>query len=251
MASVEVTFLFQLNGDRLSKTPSLVAISEYFLHDFFLIVNLAAPGACNFYGTKIIQPEDRFAEQINLSNVLFESSILDARSDSWPKVGFLNLSEVIVWFYSIRSEMKLLPKNRMERVVFAMLHLCKAGISPTNVIWIFYGLETLFDTKIGENFRTLVSRIQLLLDLSEAEFKILKKKMRELYDIRSAFVHGGLEVIHPLQNEMLDKSVDEMTSRFIDTADFGFRILLASVQEIIRRGWREPNFREVLEGIAR
>jgi hypothetical protein len=55
-------------------------------------------------------------------------------------------------------------------------------------------------------------------------------------------------VIHPLHDENLDPSVDEFYSRLADATELGFQVVLASLQEIIRRGWREPIFKEVLCG---
>jgi hypothetical protein len=124
--------------------------------------------------------------------------------------------------------------------------MAKADISPMSIIWIFYALEALFDTKVGENFRALLSRAQILLNLETEELGIFRKKLRALYDLRSALVHGGMDVIHPMHNESLDDSVDESIVTLMNVTDFGFQIVLASIQQVIKNGWREPNFTEVL-----
>jgi hypothetical protein len=213
---------------------------ESFLFDFFLIMNIASPASCNFYKTKIV-PAGRFFEHgVDLSNHFFETSVLNSQSGNWPRTEFLPLSLTRDWYFSVRSRLRMLPQSRLEKVLFAILHICHIdAISPVTLIWIFYALETLFDTKAGENFRSLMSRIQLLLSPDPAEFKKLKKKMRDLYDLRSAFVHGGLDVIHPMHNESLDASIDGMTFRLLDATNYGFQIILSSLQVFSPNNYKE------------
>jgi hypothetical protein len=73
-------------------------------------------------------------------------------------------------------------------------------------------------------------------------------KLRSLYDIRNAIVHGGFEVSHPMHNGALDKRVDENYARLSEAADYGYAILLASIQKIILNGWRFPKFQEAIGG---
>ena len=121
-------------------------------------------------------------------------------------------------------------------------------LSPTIVIWLFYALETLFDTKAGENFRILTERMQLLLSPNEKETKILRRNLRAMYDLRSSFVHGGLEIAHPMHNEALDRDVDEKYARISNVSEFGFGLVLNAVQAVIEKDWRWPQFKEVLYG---
>lgn len=131
-----------------------------------------------------------------------------------------------------------------------MMHIARGEYSPTTVIWIFYALEAIYDTRVGESFTNLTSRIALLLGATPEQANRLRKNLRELYDFRNSFVHGGLEVIHPARNEQLDRDLDHRFTRVMSSCDFGFRILLCSVQEIAKRGWIEPVFSEVLSGKA-
>ena len=67
-------------------------------------------------------------------------------------------------------------------------------------------------------------------------FKPLKRKLDDLYEYRSGLVHGGLEVYHPLQFEVLDPWVEKKYHRLMDVIDFGFAILLITLQTIIAKG---------------
>ena len=128
------------------------------------------------------------------------------------------------------------------------MHIAKLEMSPMVVIWLFYAFESLLQTRVGENFSSLLGRLTSLLGANEQEAKLMKKKLRSLYDIRNGIVHGGLEVSHPIHDESLDKRVDENYLRLSDAADFGYAILLASIQKTIEQGWSYPVFEEKLAG---
>jgi hypothetical protein len=216
------------------------------MHDIFLIMNLANPGSCDFDRVKFRRRgnERPSYHQVSLSEIQFDISCLNGLEGAWPSPTTLPLKDVVAWFSQIRSGLNQVPQNRIEKVLFALLHIANQELSATTVIWLFHSLETLLDTKPGENFRVLVDRIRLLLEPSEPELKVLNKKMRALYDLRSAFVHGGLEVSHPLHNEMLDKRVSVLYERLDTTCAFGFAVLLSTLQKIIGQGWSTFGFKE-------
>lgn len=229
----------------------LKAVAESFACDVFLIMNLAAPGCCNFYRATLGKKERPSLSPagLSLSEVDFDVAYLDGRGGKWPAPQMVSLDAVLAWHAVVRSGVAQVPQSRMEKVLFALLHTSNAdNVSPTTVIWLFYALETLFDTKPGENFRTLLSRIALLLSPDPAQSKLLHTELRKLYDLRSAFVHGGLEVIHVLHNEGLDSRVDLNYGRVMDACHFGFRVLLTAIQAVVRNGWREPTFAEAVVG---
>lgn len=243
----ELDFSLEIyDKNEASRKNIALYVVECFLHDVFVIMNLASPSSLSLYSAKLLGQKNE--DNLRLSNGLFEIAIVDSVDGKWPIVGFIDVNKVSDWYWKIRPEMKMLPKNRMEKVVFSILHLARSPISAANVIWLFYALEAMFECKVGENFRTLCQRIELLLEPNEKQSKLLRKKLRELYDLRSAFVHGGLEVVHPMDNEILDKSVLESHSKIMNATEYGFQILLASVQKIIGRGWLEPAFEENLVG---
>ena len=116
------------------------------------------------------------------------------------------------------------------------------------VVWIFYALESLLQTKVGENFSSIVRRLALLLGLAEQEISALRKQLRVLYDLRSKIVHGGFEVMHPMQNEVLDKRVQQRCGDLLDAGNYGHAILVSSIQKMVEKGWFQPRFDEVIFG---
>lgn len=220
---------------------------ESYLHDFFLILNICAPGSCDFYRAELRGAA--LPTEISLSNFCFEIALFGSFKKKWPKIKILPLVQTIDWFDSVRSAVDQLPRNPMEKVLFALLHMSKLDTTPMVIVWLFYAFESLLQTKAGENFASLVQRLISLLELDESESKILRNEFRSLYNIRSAIVHGGFEVAHPMHSELLDKRVEENYQRIVDATDYGSNTLIAAVQATIVRGWKYPSFTERVQGV--
>jgi hypothetical protein len=226
---------------------------ESFIYDVFLIMNISSPGCCNFYNAKMRSRSDsrrsRYADRrFRLSEYSFDLAALDGYAGKWPRPRTLQVSPVVDWYRRIRVGASQVPNSRMEKVLFALMHLAREDVSVNTVVWLFYALETFFDTRPGENFRTLVKRIELWLTPDDHQKGLLKRNLRALYDLRSSFVHGGRDVIHPLHNEAADGRVEKHYRELMETTEFGFAVLLASVQEATSRSWTELTFAETVSG---
>ena len=92
----------------------------------------------------------------------------------------LPLEQILGWYRSVRNTTLQIPSNPMERVLYALLHMSKLEASPAAVIWLFYALESLLQTRSGENFNSLVGRLCLLLNANDKNAAILRKKIRSL-----------------------------------------------------------------------
>jgi hypothetical protein len=225
----------------------LAAIAECYLHDVFLMMSIASPGSCSFYSLSAIpKPTRAFHDELSLSDHSFEAADLWGREGKWPAPSQVPLKAVRDWYYGNRTDFAQVPHNRMEKVLFALLHIAKIELSPTTIVWLFYALESLYDTKPGENYRSLLNRISSLLCPSDREEKLLRKNLRKLYDLRSSIVHGGFQVVHPLRDDYLDSGVQDEFEQILGPCDFGFSVIIASLQELIRREWDEPSFHEVI-----
>lgn len=223
------------------------SIIETAIYDVFFIVNLASPGSCDFSRSEL-RLDKKQEREISLSAFVFECSCLDRAKKGWPEIRVLPLKKVIDWFFLVRRGASQLPKNAAERAIFAMWHLSKGEIDPTSVIWIFYALESLLQTRVGESFSLLVKRLVLLLEMDLEAGKVLKKKMRALYDVRSALVHGGFEVMHPLNDDGLDKDAGEVFGDIVECVVYGGALIVAVLQKMVEKNWIDLQFEEVLAG---
>lgn len=228
------------------EVPQLLSIAESIVYDVFLIMNIAAPGCCNFYKASLLG--DEIEPNVSLFNHAFESLIHVSLREKWPSALFLDLNQVIRWYRTVRQGALQIPANRIERVLFALLHISKIDMSPIEVIWLFYAFESLLQTSIGQNFTLIVKRLCLLLEADDKQSSIVRRRMRELYDFRSAIVHGGYEITHPMHDEGLDKRVMDSFVRETRAIDYGYALLIAAIQKIILNCWTYPIFSEVIDG---
>jgi hypothetical protein len=223
--------------------------TESFLYDMFLILNLAAPGCCSFWKAMLRerQAHPTWAEHaLSLSEYPFDLAYLGSYERKWPAPKMLGLEKVLTWYRSVRSGINQIPENRSQKVLFALMHFAKIDLSLNSIIWLFYALETLYDTQPGENRRALASRLGLVLSPDDKQRSYLKRELRDLYDIRSGFAHGGREVAHPMNNEAIDKRVSDEYRKLMEASEFGFSLVLTSIQSLIERGLPDFSFHETL-----
>lgn len=220
---------------------------ETYLYDLFLVLNLAVPGSADFLNVTV-HSMGHSPERLGLSAYYWWSAY--QAKDQWPLLHVIAPRVVAAWFYSVRQGFAQVPESSVERALFAMLHVCRSGGRPEDIIWLFYAFESLFQTRVGENFSALLERLQLILQPDSQQEKQLRKQLRAMYDLRSSFVHGGFSVIHPIHSEVMDKRVDDSYRRIIDLSEYGAKLLLACLQRYIQEGWREVRYRTTVEPIS-
>lgn len=222
--------------------------AELYAYELFAILNLSYPGSCNFLTLSIKVKGDRVALEPRLPGYPFDFARVETLAGRWPSLQVLPLRQVALWYSSLQLGTRQSAETSVEKLLFAMLHLSKRDDYAEAVIWIFYALETLVETRVGESVSTLVRRVSLLLGLDEKQKIALNKQLRKLYDLRSSIVHGGYRVTHPIAQEVVDRSVGDERSRAIDLFQFGFTIVVACLQALIARGWTHLSFQETMAG---
>lgn len=226
--------------------PSFFA--ELYAYDVFTILNLSYPGSCNFLNLTIRANGGKEICEPRLAGYSLDYALVESRAGNWPTVQVLPLSQVVNWHSSLGLGVKQVAETSVEKLLFAMLHLAKTDDYVEAVIWIFYALEALVETRVGESISTLVRRIALLLDLSDRQRSTLNKKIRTLYDLRSSVVHGGYRVRHPIAQEVVEKRIGDETSQHVELFQFGFTIVVACLQALVARRWTTITYEERLVG---
>ena len=223
--------------------------AEKYIYDFFCVMNLANPGSCDFLNLSCISSERQFTSRLNLSSYSFEEALYEAIEEKSPYAKEIDINTVLTWFDGLGLGVNQVADSQIEKALFSMLNYCKTDPNPTSVVWIFHALESLYGTRVGEGFTNLVSRISLLLELDVNEQKSMKKNLRTLYDHRSSLIHGGYKVHHPMEYEQVDSKINELRSHNYKLLQFGFNLVLASIQTLIKNGWYGVNISEKLVGI--
>lgn len=224
------------------------SIVESYIYDIFLVSNISAPASLNLYVSSLYIEGKILNTEISLTSTIFEVSYLQDISGGLLAPSVLSPDDTWRWYFDIRKLPTQVSTDPIERIFFALFHMARMSDTPTNSVWIFYCLETLFDTKVGENFRVLTERIGILLELEAKDISIVKKKLRNLYDFRSSLVHGGQPIIHPMHDDILDEEVAEQSHKIIKGLDFGYVLILSCLQKLVRNQWTSLAFTEIMTG---
>ena len=205
------------------------------IHEIFLIANLSVPGAACFENLSIKQSKQSFPDEVRLSSFSFDAGWVDALDGEGSAVQALPREDVLQWFNAINVGYKQQAETGVERALYALLHMAGDDTKVDSITWLFYGLEALVSTRVGENISGLVRRLSSILDLEASQQKWLNKQLRQLYDMRSSFVHGGYAIPHPLANEVIDKHLDHHFSELFRLHQFGTSLLISTLQALIKK----------------
>ena len=233
----------------------LKRFAEQYIYDVFFMANIALPGSCEFLNARFINlyhsGENHHHEKMYLSSYNFELSHLDMTSGKKfaPKV--LPLEDVVSWYKNLDLGVTQIGDSKAARAIFALLHVCKSEMDITSIIWMFHAFEAIYVTRMGESVTGMVSRMMILLDLPDSEKKQLTKLLRTLYDQRSAFVHGGYRVHHPLNSEQLDPRLSDSRLDTYDLCQIGFNLVVLSFQKLIEKDWFGMEVIEQVQGLRR
>ncbi len=230
--------------DDASKMDALYYL-DVFLHEFFLAMNLASPGCCDFYSAVVLR-NAMSPYPINLHAGFLENAWHNAVKNNWSFINAIPLSKVLSWLHALNIGSRQVAKTRTERALFALLQLCKySSYNPNALIWIAHALEALYDSPQALITRSLQDRVCRVLAIPVERQKVIRKSLRNFYDARSSFVHGTMEITHPLENEYLDSSTDKCIAELVDVIHFGTYILIATLQWHIVNECKEVNFSEI------
>lgn len=223
---------------------------QTFIYEVFIMANLSCPAAANFYNLSISNQDRLNRFRSTLDSTYFDTGWTASLEGKWPKIAQLPLKKVVRWFSAFHMGHKQKADSPTERAIFVLYHLCSRGRSGVDaIIWLTHGLEALLRTRVGENISGVVRRAAMVLKADRKQQSDLNKEIRGLYDLRSAFVHGNYNIVHPLGNEVLDSRLDEESLKILDVMGFGFRLFVALLQAMIADEISEFAFEEKFVGI--
>jgi hypothetical protein len=223
---------------------------EKYIYDIFFVMNMSVPGSCEFLNLRIRETDGSDRERLYLSAYNFEEAYYDYLDNKKLAPIELPIEVVFNWYKKLGMGTKQKAETDVEKAIFSLLHICKSDMDVSSIIWIFHALEAIYGTRVGEGFTNLIGRMTVFLELEERSQKIVKKHLRELYNYRSSFVHGGYKVHHPMRNEIIDKRLNDDYSRTYELGQFGFNLIVASIQQLIRKDWFGIEVSEEIKGIA-
>jgi hypothetical protein len=115
-------------------------------------------------------------------------------------------------------------------------------------MWAMIGVEAVFAPESAGVLQQLRGGARALLGYSQPAAKLISS----MYEFRSRFVHGDLDFEgaaswKDLLEEEDGPAVERSRKDIGDALDMAIAILLASIQELIRRGWLGVQFTTTCE----
>jgi Asp-tRNA(Asn)/Glu-tRNA(Gln) amidotransferase A subunit family amidase len=203
-----------------------LSFAELFLHDAFLLLNIAVPGS---FGGVITIDDDEHVHELALEAYLFEFAWVAASGNTWPAIEPLPLPDVIAWYDSQQLGTAQVAPTNTAAALFHLLHLARRSDSePMSILRAAQALEALFDKPSS----FLRSRIESLL----GPFLELADRLDELFTLRDAIVTATAPITHPMHDDALDPRVDDESLDWTEPADFAASVLIAALQALVRKG---------------
>jgi hypothetical protein len=195
LATPELRLGVEVRGDVDHRdAPSYV---ELFIHDVFLLLNLADPPS--FGGTFTITGGELAARELTLSDRLFEYAKVSGR---------LTLAEVTAWYDGLQLGTRQQATSNEAIALFELLHLARnSEDEESSIVRLARAAEALLGTP---------------------------PSLRRLFDLRDQIARGRALLFHPMHDETLDPSIEDATAEWIEVADAAAQAVISELQKRAR-----------------
>lgn len=163
----------------------------------------------------------------------------------WPQLHVLEIQTVWNWATNHRQMLEGFDGTPMGRALnaFSRLFDRKIADEPMQLLWALVGLEALYVTGKTELLQQVREKSQVLLGQQEE----YKKKISQMYNFRSRFVHGDLDFPGICLFGEAREAVAKYDKELYDAIAVAVAVLAATIQEVIRRNWNGLQFRYTVD----
>lgn len=225
---------------------SLSDLFEGYLYDLALVSNLARPGSIGLFDGYVSIEEHTIRRTEPFTSWHFYEAAHVAKKSGWPMLTDLPIFEVWKWAESINGLSRGFSSSAIGRSLNALTHLTSLeSRQPFILFWVLMGLEALYVQERGGVMEQLREKVNTLLGAP----KMHKKKFARMYDLRSRLIHGQLDFSSAYS--MVEGPKDDRFHQELGEAtEFATALLLATIQQLVKRGWRELRFPYSVDGSA-
>lgn len=207
---------------------------------------IANPGHLALDAPLILHDEVLQAAGTPISWILHEAIDLAARFH-WPMIRVLPVAEALHWLERLPGFTSGRSDSPVGRAVAALSYIVAkraSDHSPVDLAWAMYGLEALFARSTQGLAQQLATNTELLLGPRSQH----KKSVSRLYDFRSRFLHGAINIPLAFATDEVLNETDDFGPDAYSNWGLAVTVLVASLQELVDRDWHTLDFRTVVEG---
>lgn len=215
------------------------------IHDLLLIVNIARPSLFEVRHGYLFQ-DGRLAKTTGTLVSLLVLAREQAEEISWPQLESLDLLQV--WNWAIEN--KLLGTvgiTSLGRAFNAFSYFFNEPISDEAplLFWALVGIEALYVSTSVKVMEQVRERTQLVL----GPITEYKKKLSQMYAIRSSFIHGALPFPGRFFTHDAMPDYEQYMTKVTGATVLAQAILTASLQKMVINGWSQLRFVTILDAI--
>jgi Apea-like HEPN len=210
--------------------------------DILIIANLSRVGSIEVKDSLLLQ-DGKFQKHSKIPKMdawPLQRAVDLAEKIKWPQLNVIDFDQVWHWVNNNKGFLNGFDNSPTGRALSAFSRVFEQGEDDEamQLLWALIGIEALYVKGKVSVMEQVREKIQVLLGRQETH----KKKISEMYEFRSRFMHGDLDFpglchIHDAMPEYEKYSDNQM-----ETVTTAIAILAASLQEIIIRDWKGLEF---------
>lgn len=217
-----------------------ITSGEKFIGDLALLGSIAKPGGFGIGHSAVgIAGYERFTRHAWSQGDMPEIRLV-AKSLKWPPLLELPLHTIWTWAHALPGFSDGLVSGRIGRALAAASFLIadERGGSPADLAWALLGLEALFATGSQGLKAQILEKTGVLLG-RPTQFR---KRFDGVYDYRSRFVHGDLDIPLAYCQDYHTAAIEEFGEETHDCRLLATAVLLSALQTLASRGWQSLEF---------
>ena len=210
---------------------------------FLLCGNIAKPGALKI-AEGVVFVDGEYTRTSEGFYTEFEVASEVSRTRAWPPVTELEIGQVWNWANSLPGFGRGIGEGPIGRALAALAHLAFSDFrqsGPMDLVWALLGLEAIYARGASGIGSQILEKAAVLLGAPENH----KHFFAGLYDRRSRFLHGDVDLAFPGCDPVETQRHD---SQHADSYYAALAMLLATIQQLVLRNEREVRFSYRLDG---
>lgn len=190
--------------------------------------NLFIPGSIAFNSPHCEFNEVRYKLDC-IKSFAFDGAQNTINKFMWPQFRKPSFEMIYRWFSNIDCFKKGYTSSQIDRALFALTNAQEYYSEPaTQLLWSMIGIENLYCGGNEKMVDSLNTNTQIYLG-ERVEFK---KIIKEMYGIRSKFIHGNLNFESVRIKRETDEGIDLSTTIY-ECCDKAIAVLIATLQQMI------------------
>ena len=207
------------------------------ISDLLVMTNIARVGSIELSNSAIVQDDhvDKFNHIPCMYALAIQEAVNMAAQMEWPNLQAMDISTVWKWVVKRHEMLEGFDNSPMGRALnaFSRLFEKKSADEPMQLLWALVGLEAIYVTGKTEILQQVREKSQSLLGKQDK----YKKKISQMYNFRSRFVHGALDFPGLFLLADARDCVAKYDEELGEAITVAIAVFVATIQEVIRRDW--------------